>query len=150
MSFLTIFSLQNIYFFRFFILISQIIFRESLSKLQFFIPKSITPRGQPFNFEFGKDFSLRVQMYVKNQEVVLQERFDPVSFATTSAEGVEQPHLLKKIRRYETVADNEQSIPQTAIDSTPDISFTSTSTSNKALSSMPSGKFVQKEDIVRG
>uniref|UniRef100_A0A915LW12 Ku domain-containing protein n=1 Tax=Meloidogyne javanica TaxID=6303 RepID=A0A915LW12_MELJA len=126
-------------------------FQESLSKLKFFIPKSLTPRGQPFNFELGKDFSVRVQLYVKNQEVVLQERFDPVSFSSTStADRLEQPQILKKIRRYETVADHETSIPLAAIDSTPDISFTSTSTINKALSTMPSGKLVQKEDIVRG
>uniref|UniRef100_A0A1I8AZQ8 Ku domain-containing protein n=1 Tax=Meloidogyne hapla TaxID=6305 RepID=A0A1I8AZQ8_MELHA len=124
-------------------------FQESLSKLQFFIPKSITPRGQPFNLELGKDFSVRVQLYVKNQEVVLQERFDPVSASTSTADR-EQPQMLKKIRRYETVADHERCITLDAIDSTPDISFTSTSTVNKALSSMPSGKFVQKEDIVRG
>uniref|UniRef100_A0A915P2I5 Ku domain-containing protein n=1 Tax=Meloidogyne floridensis TaxID=298350 RepID=A0A915P2I5_9BILA len=126
-------------------------FQESLSKLKFFIPKSLTPRGQPFNFELGKDFSVRVQLYVKNQEVVLQERFDPVSFSSTStADRLEQPQILKKIRRYETVADHETSIPLAAIDSTPDVSFTSTSTINKALSSIPSGKLVQKEDIVRG
>ncbi|CAK5078966.1 unnamed protein product [Meloidogyne enterolobii] len=126
-------------------------FQESLSKLKFFIPKSLTPRGQPFNLELGKDFSVRVQLYVKNQEVVLQERFDPVSFSSTStADRLELPQILKKIRRYETVADHETSIPLAAIDSTPDISFTSTSTINKAMSSMPSGKLVQKEDIVRG
>nr|CAD2122359.1 unnamed protein product [Meloidogyne enterolobii] len=126
-------------------------FQESQSKLKFFIPKSITPRGQPFNLELGKDFSVRVQLYVKNQEVVLQERFDPVSFSSTStADRLEQPQILKKIRRYETVADHETSIPLAAIDSTPDVSFTSTSTINKALSSIPSGKLVQKEDIVRG
>ncbi|CAK5019221.1 unnamed protein product [Meloidogyne enterolobii] len=130
---------------------AKLLIMESLSKLKFFIPKSLTPRGQPFNLELGKDFSVRVQLYVKNQEVVLQERFDPVSFSSTStADRLEQPQILKKIRRYETVADHETSIPLAAIDSTPDISFTSTSTINKALSSMPSGKLVQKEDIVRG
>ncbi|KAF7638233.1 Ku domain-containing protein [Meloidogyne graminicola] len=125
-------------------------FQESLSKLSFFIPKVITPRGEPFNFELGKDFLIRVRTYIKNKQVKL-ERFTPVSYSSTSnTYNMEHPQALKKTRSYETVSDYEQFNSVPVIGSTPDTSFTSTSTLNKALPNIPSGKSVQKEDIVRG
>ena len=42
------------------------------------MPKVAATRGQPFDFEIGKDLSIKLQMYVKNGECKMDLRFDPV------------------------------------------------------------------------
>jgi hypothetical protein len=54
--------------------------RVGLSKLKFFVPKSVSPRGTPFNLELGENFSIRVQMFLKNSaEQAIKLSFNPVN-----------------------------------------------------------------------
>lgn len=55
------------------------IFSEGLSQLKFFITKTINPRAQPFSFELAEDFSIKMQMYIKNSEASLKLAFTPFS-----------------------------------------------------------------------
>lgn len=55
-----------------------LIFSESLSQLKFFIPKQTQPRGQPFSLVLAEDFSIDLQMFLKNTETSMKFSFNPV------------------------------------------------------------------------
>lgn len=61
------------------LILYKVNFSEGLSQLKFFVPKTTQPRGQPFSFELAKDFSIKMQMYIKNVETSMKLSFDPVS-----------------------------------------------------------------------
>uniref|UniRef100_A0A915D472 Ku domain-containing protein n=1 Tax=Ditylenchus dipsaci TaxID=166011 RepID=A0A915D472_9BILA len=117
-------------------------FRDGLSQLKFFIPKSTQPRGQPFDLELAKDFGIKVQMYVKNTEATMKISFNPVAASSSSTE-------LKKVRRYETTGDEGISINYADIDNLADEEFAG----GKRFAgqpSMPGAKFVDKDDVIKG
>lgn len=49
--------------------------------MKFFVPKSTQPRAQLFSFDLAKDFSIKMQMYIKNTETSMKFLFNPVSTA---------------------------------------------------------------------
>ncbi|KAL3106169.1 hypothetical protein niasHT_016856 [Heterodera trifolii] len=124
-------------------------FHEGVSHLKLFIPKSVHPRGTPFAFELGKDFAVKVQMYVKNDDKpALSLKFNPVAWQK-SAES-DQAQELQKVRRYETISDASAAVKSIRFDQIDQATDAAIAAFNQAApAALPSGRFVEKEQITR-
>ncbi|KAI1707556.1 ku70/Ku80 beta-barrel domain-containing protein [Ditylenchus destructor] len=120
---------------------SSFSFREGLSQLKFFIPKSTQPRGQPFELQLAQDFSIKIQMFVKNTEASMKISFNPVAADAPTTQ-------LKKVRRYETAGDTEGvNVRLADIDQMADEEFQAGTARGQHV---PGAKFVEKEDVIKG